>query len=368
MKDRAMQALHKLALEPIAETTADPNSYGFRSYRSCADAVAQCFISLGKSYSPVWVLEGDIKACFDDISHQWILENIPMDKKILEKWLKSGYAEERKFYPTYKGTPQGGIISPTIANMTLDGLEKAAKAAVPARMYRNIRSKVNVIRYADDFIITGATREILQVKVKPAVQAFLSERGLTLFEEKTRITRIEDGFDFLGQNCRKYGGKLLIKPSKSNARAFLKNISQTIRKGGAMAATALIGALNPKIRDWANYHRHIVAGRVFGKMDNCIYKQLWRWMIRRHPRKRKSRLVRKYWTGGNPWRFSAVGKKKDGSVRKYQLIRAHSIGIERHAKIRGDANPFDLKYQDYFRKRKQKRTKKRFNMAYGTIS
>ena len=109
MKDRAMQALHKLALEPIAETTADPNSYGFRSYRSCADAVAQCFISLGKSYSPVWVLEGDIKACFDDISHQWILENIPMDKKILEMWLKSGYVEERNLYPTYKGTPQGGL-------------------------------------------------------------------------------------------------------------------------------------------------------------------------------------------------------------------------------------------------------------------
>ena len=135
-----------------------------------------------------------------------------------------------------------------------------------------------------------------------------------------------------------------------------------------MSATALIGALNPKIRGWANYHRHIVAGRVFGKMDNCIYKQLWRWMIRRHPRKRKSWLVRKYWTDGNPWRFSAAGKKKDGSVRKYELIRAPSIGIERHVKIRGDANPFDLKYQDYFRKRKQKRKKKRFKMAYGTIS
>jgi RNA-directed DNA polymerase len=290
-------------------------------------------------------------------------------QEILGKWLKSGYVEEGKLYPTHKGTPQGGIISPTIANMTLDGLEKIARAAVPARMYGNIRSKVNVIRYADDFIITGATREILQKKVKPAVQTFLSERGLTLSEEKTRITRIEKGFDFLGRNCRKYGGKLLIKPSKSNVRAFLDNITQTIRNGGAMTAVALIGALNPKIRGWANYHRHIVAGKVFGKVDNCIYEHLWRWMRRRHPRKRKSWLVSKYWSGGDPWRFSAVEKKKDGKVRKYELIRAHSIGIERHVKIRGDANPFDLKYQAYFSKRCQKRKKKRSgNMAYGIIT
>jgi len=354
MKDRAMQALHKLALEPVAETTADPNSYGFRPYRSCADAIGQCFISLGKSYSPRWVLEGDIKACFDEISHKWLLDNIPMDKEILAKWLKSGYIEKGICHPTHRGTPQGGIISPVIANMTLDGLEETARAAVPLRMYGNIRSKVNVIRYADDFVITGATKEILIKKVKPAVQEFLAERGLRLSEEKTRITRIEDGFDFLGQNCRKYGGKLLIKPSGDNVRSFLDNVAQAIRKGRAMPAATLIGVLNPKIRGWANYHRHIVAGKVFGKVDSCIYENLWNWTQRKHPRKRKSWLARKYWSDGNPWRFSSVVKTKDGKLRKYELFRAHSIGIKRHVKIRGDANPFDLKYQEYFNKRKRK--------------
>ena len=201
MKDRAMQALFKLALEPVAETTADPNSYGFRPFRSCADAIGQCFICLGKSYSPKWVLEGDIKACFDEISHQWLLDNIPMDKTVLSKWLKSGYIDEGKMYPSHMGTPQGGIISPVIANMTLDGLEQIAKSAVTGRIYGNIRSKINVIRYADDFVVTGANRSILKNKVKPAIEAFLTERGLSLSQEKTRITRIDEGFDFLGQTA-----------------------------------------------------------------------------------------------------------------------------------------------------------------------
>jgi RNA-directed DNA polymerase len=144
MYDRAMQALYKLALAPVAETTADRNSYGFREGRSCADAIAAGFNALSKPNSATWVLEGDIKGCFDNISHKWILKNIPMDKVILKKWLKAGYVENGITYPNRKGTPQGGIISPTLANMTLDGLEEAVKSAVPWR------SRVNFIRYADD--------------------------------------------------------------------------------------------------------------------------------------------------------------------------------------------------------------------------
>ncbi len=361
MIDRAMQALHKLALDPVAETTADPNSYGFRPYRGCADAIGQCFISLAKSYSPEWVLEGDIKACFDEISHRWMLDNIPMDKRTLGKWLKSGYVEGGKLYPTFMGTPQGGIISPTLANMVLDGLEATAKSAAPKRIQGNIRSKINVIRYADDFVITGNSKEMLEA-VKHEIEAFLAQRGLSLSAEKTLITKIEDGFDFLGQNPRKYDGKLLIKPARKNVKAFLGNIRETIRKHAASRADILIRALNPKIRGWADYHRHVVSGRIFGLVDNRIYKYIWQWMRRKHPGKRKSWLVEKYWSkGSRPRSFSAVIKDGDAKSARIEMERAHNVKIKRHVKIRADANPFDPKYEQYFRKRYALRNAKRAN-------
>src|SRR3990172_5969074 len=175
MRDRAMQALYKLALDPIAETLADPNSYGFRWWRSCADAIQQCFKALAKGYAARWVLEGDIRACYDGISHEWLLANIPMDRQVLRKWLKAGYVEDKKLYPTSAGTPQGGVASPVLANMTLDGLERVARSAVPGRISGTRRSKVNVIRYADDFVITADSKEILVERILPAVRSFLSE-------------------------------------------------------------------------------------------------------------------------------------------------------------------------------------------------
>lgn len=222
MKDRAMQALHKLALDPIAETLADGNSYGFRQQRSCADAIGQTFIALRLESCAQWILEGDIKSCFDEISHDWLMNNIPMDRGTLRKWLKAGYIDRKKLFPTVAGTPQGAIISPTLSNMTLDGLEKALK---PFR-----RRKVNFVRYADDFIVTGASEELLEQEVKPVITRFLMERSLTLSEEKTRVTHIEEGFDFLGQNVRKYNGKLLIKPSKKNVKNFLEKVRKVLKK------------------------------------------------------------------------------------------------------------------------------------------
>src|SRR5881397_2769521 len=155
MKCRAMQALYLLALDPVAETTADSNSYGFRPQRSTADAIEQCFITLGKGKSPQWILEGDIKGCFDAISHTWLLAHIPMDKAILKKWLKAGYMENHVLHPTEEGTPQGGIISPVLANMTLDGLERRVRARFPKTTVKGIAAKVNFVRYADDFIVTA---------------------------------------------------------------------------------------------------------------------------------------------------------------------------------------------------------------------
>lgn len=218
MKDRAMQALYLMALEPVSETTADNYSFGFRKDRSTADAMARCHSLLSKKTSAQWILEGDIKGCFDHISHEWLMKNIPMDKSILQKWLKCGYVYNRELFPTEEGTPQGGIISPTLANMALDGLQNLLETHFPWERVSGKSGwycpKVRLVRYADDFIITGDTKEILEHSVKPLVADFLAERGLTLSEEKTKITHITDGFDFLGFNVRKFGDTLLTQPSK----------------------------------------------------------------------------------------------------------------------------------------------------------
>ena len=289
MKDRAQQALHLLALDPVVETAADHNSYGFRQQRSCADAIEQCFKTLCKP-NPQWILEGDIKSCFDRISHDWLLAHVPMDRAILQKWLKSGYMEKHVLHETTDGTPQGGIISPALSNCALDGLERLLKEKFPTnKPLSSLGGKlpcVNLIRYADDFIITGRTKELLEGEIKPLVEQFLQERGLELSPAKTVITHVEKGFDFLGQNVRKYpNGKLLIKPSKKNVKIFLGGIRKTIKAALGMSAADLIHNLNPKIRGWANYHRHVVSTRTFACVDHHIFSSLWRWARRRHPNK-----------------------------------------------------------------------------------
>jgi RNA-directed DNA polymerase len=173
MKCRAMQALYLLALNPIAETTADPHSYGFRPGRSTADAIEHCFTILARRISPQWILEGDIKSCFDQISHAWLFTHIPTEKTMLKKWVKAGYLEQHRLHPTEEGTPQGGIISPVLANMTLDGLEALLQAKCPQNTKRQGKyyaPKLHLVRYADDFIITGTSKELLENEVKPLVE------------------------------------------------------------------------------------------------------------------------------------------------------------------------------------------------------
>ena len=269
-----MQALYLLALNPVAEIRADPNSYGFRPYRSTADALGQCFITLAKGQSPRVVFDADIKSCFDRISHAWLLANVPMDKAILRKWLAAGYVENTVLYPTEEGTPQGGIISPVLANLTLDGLERVAREAVTRR------SLVNVVRYADDFLVTARTTEMLHEKIIPAIEAFLAERGLELSQEKSHVTNIETGFDFLGATIRKYGRKLLMTPSRKSVKGFLDSIRGTIRAEAGNSMRELIRLLNPRIRGWANYFRNLVSSRVFNKVDRAISDGMIRWMRR----------------------------------------------------------------------------------------
>jgi RNA-directed DNA polymerase len=277
------------------------------------------------------------------INHEWLLKNVPMDKSMLSKWLKAGYMDNGRLYPTKSGTPQGGIISPTLLTITLAGLEKVIKAATKPQ------DKVNLVTYADDFIITGSSKEILEDTVKPLVEAFIKERGLELSMEKTVITHIDKGFDFLGFNIRKYKGKLLIKPAKKNVLAFLDNI-RTIIKNNATAKTEnLIYLLNPKIRGWANYYRHAVSSKTFATVDHIIFQALRRWSKRRHPNKSSSWIDKKYFctVEYDNWIFNAGMKPVLGRYKLVSLIKTHYTKIARHIKIKADANPYDPKYTKY---------------------
>jgi RNA-directed DNA polymerase len=357
MKDRAMQALYLLALDPIAETTADRNSYGFRQQRSVADAIEQCFTVL-RHPSTQWILEGDIRACFDKISHEWLVRNIPMDRTILRKWLKCGYMDRRIVYETADGTPQGGIASPALANLALDGLERALKERYPTnrpeRAFGGKYSCVNYVRFADDFIITGRTKELLEEEIKPLVVQFLHERGLELSPEKTVITHISEGFDFLGHNVRRYpNGKLLTKPSRKSQKTFLDDIRATIKANRHRTAGDLILLLNPKIRGWVNFYRHVVSKEAFNCVDSAIFYSLWRWARRKHRNKSAAWVKAKYFPPhlSRKWWFCGNSAGGGGRPTKMWLYLANRTPIRRHTKVKSEANPYDPTWDAYFEQR-----------------
>lgn len=352
MRDRAMQALHLHALNPVAETTADPHSYGFRPERCTADALVYTHSIFAGKGSALWVLEGDIKSCFDRISHDWLLAHVPMDKQVLRKWLKAGYMEEGVLYETNDGTPQGGIISPVLANLALDGLEGAVKSLFNRRAHQ--QAKVYIARYADDFIISGSSRETLEEVVKPRVEQFLRERGLELSQEKTSITHIEQGFDFLGQHVRRYpNGKVLTTPSKKNVKTFLGKVRRMIETHKTTPAGQLIGVLNPLLRGWANYHRFGASKATYTSIDTSLFRKLWWWTRRRHPRKNATWVKAKYFAqdGDRSWVFTGDIPKADGQTKRVRLRVAARTPIKRHVQIRAAANPLDPEWEEYFERR-----------------
>jgi RNA-directed DNA polymerase len=359
MRDRAMQALHLLALLPVAETTADNNSYGFRPERCPADAIGHCFLALrgGDSAHAQWVLEGDIRGCFDNIAHEWMLQRIPTDTAVLRKWLKAGFMENRTLFPTEAGTPQGGIISPTLANLTLDGLQTLLQQRFPVKRVNGVpvNPKIHLIRYADDFVITGADKAVLENEVKPLVEQFLHDRGLQLSPEKTCITHIEQGFDFLGQNLRKFDGKLIIRPSKKNTHNFLEKVRKLVRQHRGASQVNLIGQLNPVIRGWVNYHRHVVALQTFKRVETVLWHILWRWAKGRHPGRTHRWIGSKYWRfgGRRAWEFAAdTGERTpEGKPVWVRLVYPTETKIRRYVKVRAEANPLDPQWRGYFEDR-----------------
>ena len=355
LQDRAVQALYALALIPVAETTADKHSYGFRQLRSLHDAVEQCFKALSTRVSARWILEADIKACFDRISHDWLLENIPLPQRVLRQWLKSGYMENNLYYDTNEGTPQGGIVSPILANMTLDGLEKLV---IIGRNKK--RRKLNIIRYADDFIITAASREILEQEIIPDVERFLNERGLTLSEEKTQISQITNGFDFLGVNFRKHQDKLITKPSQNKSKRFLDSLGSFFAKNHGIPFSAMLLKLNSKLRGWAFAHRHLVAKRLLNRLDNEVFGKVCKWLSIEHHGKTWAWIKKRYWHyfGGRNTIGTFYPTKNE--PRKWVgLFRMASVPIRRYVKIRADVNSFDPVFHKYIADRKVKRINRR---------
>ena len=359
MKDRAMQALYLLALQPIAETRADPNSYGFRIARSTHDAIAQVKNLLDKEGSARWILEADIAGCFDAIDHDWLLDHVPMDKDVLRKWLKAGVVDLGAFQHTKAGTPQGGIISPTLANLALDGLEGELERHFGSRRMlhkHHKRNKVGFVRYADDFIITGSSKELLEDEIKPLVEDFLAKRGLLLSPEKTCVTHIDEGFDFLGWNVRRFRRQvILVQPSKKNLKAFLGKCRDIIKSHKASTQVHLIWKLNPILRGWSNYHRTETASRTFEYADHRLWKLLWSWSKRRHPAKSLLWVKSRYFIRqkGSDWVFAGTGLSDDGQLEEAELMLLRQVSIKRHLKIKMDANPFDPEWDDYFLKRQQ---------------
>ncbi len=364
--DRAMQTLHALALGPVESATSDKTSFGFKPYRSTKDAFAYLNICLSKKNAPQWIVEGDIKACYDEINHDWILENTLMNKKVLKEFLKAGYIENYQLFPTEKGTPQGGTISPIIANITLNGLETALAKVFYSwnngtidKQHRN-KHKVHYVRFADDFVVTADSPETAH-EILTIVKTFLEPRGLTLSDEKTLVTHISDGSTFLGWNFRKYKGKLLTKPSKDSQKTIMKKIHDVIHKARAWRQDELIHILNPIIRGWAQYHNHAVSSAVFSKLDHVIFIMLVSWAKRRHPTKGFSWIIAKYWHKVGNWKYVF-------STDTQTLERFSNMKIIRQRLAKLDKNPYidrdyfeRWKVMEYYRKKRITNSKSALN-------
>ena len=359
MHDRAMQALHLLALEPVAETTAERVSFGFRKYRSTHDAMSHIFNLMAKKNSGSWVLEGDIRGCFDNIQHKWLMDNIPMNKGTLKKFLTAGYVFNKELFPTDAGAPQGGVISPTLANMTLNGIERVIAEKYWMNSKGNIdkkhknHKKINFIRFADDFIVTATDRETL-ADIRCAIEFFLLQRGLQLSREKTLITHISDGFDFLGWNFRKHNFKLIITPSKKSVKKIIDGIGQTIRTNKAIEQKVLIRLLNQRIRGWCNYHQAVCSKETFKYLNHIMWNMLWTWCKRRHPNKGNRWIAEKYWStiDTRQWVF-----RQENHI----LLNAGDTPIVRHIALKLDKHPY--LDREYFEARKISQRKKK-SVAY----
>jgi len=350
--ERCKQALVKMALEPEWETIFENNSYGFRPGRSCHDAIAAIFNHIKSN--PKFVLDADIKGCFDHINQEALLKKLQTYaalRQAVKAWLKAGVLDKHVFASTEEGTPQGGVISPLLANIALHEMEQVA-----ASSYSKNGGKSALIRYADDYIILHSDKEVLQVATN-AVEVWLKGMGLALNQRKTRVTHTltpyegNVGFDFLGFTIRQIpkseklsgkdthgrplGFKTLIQPSKEKIKQHTAERGKKIKKLRGAPQAALIKGLNPIIRGWANYYRTIEASKVFHRCDNTLYFQLRSWATWQHPMKGKEWVATKYWR--------RIGERRVFAVSEENYLRSYSKTqiIRPYPKVKGEASPYD---------------------------
>jgi RNA-directed DNA polymerase len=348
VKDRVMQAIVKAALEPEWEARFEANSYGFRPGRSTMDAITAIHTTLNQRGASAWILDADIKGCFDNIDHTALLNRVPVFATVIHRWLKAGVVELGHYTDTEAGTPQGGVISPLLANIALDGMERLygaetqqGKPIPPAkRKQRNIG--ISLIRYADDFVVTAPTREVLETYVQPTIAAFLTERGLTLSEAKTRIVHITEGFNFLGFQVKRFKRILLTLPQKEKVQKHLRSVKTYLDSHQQVPAGQVVHDLNPVIRGWSNYYRHCAAKQTFNKVRHRQWQMLWRWAKRRHPKKGSRWVKRRYFRNDGYWTFA------DGNA---ELVKPTSIPITRYVKVSGRSSPYDPKLRAYWQER-----------------
>jgi RNA-directed DNA polymerase len=360
--DRCLQAMVKNALEPAWEAKFEGTSYGFRPGRSCHDAIEKIFVLARPNKTKKWVLDADIKGAFDNISHDYLLQAIGSvpGRELIKQWLKAGYVEHGTFHATEQGTPQGGVVSPLLANIALHGMEEAIGVKYDYR--GQLIGKRAVVRYADDFVCFCESREDAE-QVQEILVEWLKERGLTLSEEKTRIVHLTEGFDFLGFNIRHYpapqtsrtGWKLLIKPSKESVQDVQKKLKDQWNKAQGTTVQSVLAKLNPIIRGWANYFRTVVAKEIFSKLDSWMFYKADRYTRRMHPNKSADWRHRTYWGRFqldrlDPWVF---GDKQTGG----HLLKFSWFPIERHTLVKGRASPDDPHLADYWKKRQAAKAK-----------
>ncbi len=357
IKDRVIQGVVKTAIEPNFEASFEPNSYGFRPAHSCHDAIDAIFKCL--AHKKKWVLDADIKGCFDNIDHEHLLRIIDgrTVKYTVNQWLKAGVMENQEFQASDIGTPQGGIISPLLANIVLDGMEGYLYEKLRERGHKvmEIRNgQLRIVRYADDFVVMHENKKVIQDS-KLIIAEWLKVRGLELSEEKTKIVHSTEGFDFLGFNCRHYdnettgyrakkftnkqGFKIFIKPSKKSIETHSDKIKEALRTMKAATQEEIIWKLNPIIKGWTNYYRVGVASKTFSKLDHLMWEKLWAWAKRRHNAKGKKWIVDKYFhtIGKRKWCFAT---KTDGRIDQV-LYQYSDTKIKRHVKVQAGKSFYD---------------------------
>jgi RNA-directed DNA polymerase len=367
LMDRSVQAVYHMAVDPVVETRSDKNSYGFRTGRSQHDAIAYIRSWLDKKYSPEYILETDIAKCFDKISHEFLLKVTPIcHKRVLKEWLKSGYILKSKYYETLEGTPQGGIISPMLCNLALNGIEEEIRNLYPVnKTIKGGKPKVYLSRFADDMIVTGKDKETL-LTVKGIIQEFLRIRGLELKEAKTRIVSIHEGFNFLGFNISRktYNPRLnnpteqptvlIIKPSEKAIDSIKSKVKEIIRKNQEMAA--IIRELNPVIRGWANYFRISYHSQsTYISIGHLVWKLMMKWVAHKHPNQSIFKSTAKYIVEGktasnHKWVWG-VRKQDEDKENKLVILNISETKIKQHPLLKLDKNPYLLEDREYFDRR-----------------